>query len=350
MKVQHIGYKLKGFYKIADLALKIISMTKSAKTKSKILDFWRKHNLLATIDAFGVSRSTLYRWNKLYHDEGPTGLNDKSKAPLHKRRRNWNPPIIDYMEDLRTAHPRLGAHKLYRHVAKLCLNKGYECPSVSTISRLIADNKEKMSPQIGSFSKSPRMKVIRNKRKTERRPPGWLPESPGDCLAIDNIVFIHQGMRRYIITCIDIHSRLAFAYASNSISSKTASEFIERVLEVFPAKVKHILSDNGSEFKKNFAALLEKKKIPHWKTFVRRPKMNAVCERFNRTIQEEFLFRKHHLLLEPEKCNEQMTEWLYWYNCERAHHSLGYNTPMEKLTEHFQNNKKSNMLWDHTII
>jgi len=50
-----------------------------------------------------------------------------------------------------------------------------------------------------------------------------------------------------------------------------------------------ILSDNGSEFMKEFESLLQEKGLTHYWTYPRSPKMNAHNERFNRTIQEQFV-------------------------------------------------------------
>ncbi len=62
MRSQHIGHGLKGYYKMANLALKFEIMSKSAKVKSEAITFWSKHGLSATNDAYKVSTSTLHLW------------------------------------------------------------------------------------------------------------------------------------------------------------------------------------------------------------------------------------------------------------------------------------------------
>ena len=42
----------------------------------------------------------------------------------------------------------------------------------------------------------------------------------------------------------------------------------------------------------------------HWHTYPKTPKMNAHVERFNRTLQEEFLDYHEDLLLEPDDLNK----------------------------------------------
>ena len=60
MQYQRINWHIKGLIKIADLAYKSDNMSQSANDKYKILCFWDKHGLQATIDAFEVKKRTLY--------------------------------------------------------------------------------------------------------------------------------------------------------------------------------------------------------------------------------------------------------------------------------------------------
>lgn len=57
---------------------------------------------------------------------------------------------------------------------------------------------------------------------------------------------------------------------------------------IFPYHIEAVLTDNGSEFKRHFAEELERLTLTHWHTYPKTPKMNAHCERFNRTLQDEF--------------------------------------------------------------
>ena len=81
MRNQHIGYRIKGFYKIAFFSNKMEAMMATdAKQKLNALEFWNKHGLNATQDFVGVSRSTLYRWKKRFDEGGVSALRDASKA------------------------------------------------------------------------------------------------------------------------------------------------------------------------------------------------------------------------------------------------------------------------------
>lgn len=57
MQIIRLSYKVKGFVRITDYALRYVRMVSDkAKKKAQILIFWEKHGLSATIDAFGVKR------------------------------------------------------------------------------------------------------------------------------------------------------------------------------------------------------------------------------------------------------------------------------------------------------
>jgi len=80
--------------------------------------------------------------------------------------------------------------------------------------------------------------------------------------------------------------------------------------------------------------------------------MNAYVERFNRSIQEEFInFNIPTLTYEIDIFNRKLIDWLLWYNCKRPHHSLGLLSPLEYIVEKdCFGCEKSNMLWTNTRI
>src|SRR5580698_2776845 len=144
MQYQHIGHKIKGFYHIAKYATRHLAMlSDKAKHKQKVLQFWDKHGLKATLDAFGLSRRTLFLWKKQKHT-GEQALEEKSKRPHHLRSRKWPGVIVKEIQRLREAYPNLGKEKLYSFLKPFCEACQLKCPSSRTIGRLIADNPHKM--------------------------------------------------------------------------------------------------------------------------------------------------------------------------------------------------------------
>jgi transposase InsO family protein len=154
-----------------------------------------------------------------------------------------------------------------------------------------------------------------------RKPKQLKPEYPGHLIALDTIERIVNGCRRYIITFEDVYTRFSFAWATKSHASLAAKEFFDLCLKVFPFAFNflHVLTDNGSEFKKHFTKRLKELHLTHYRTYPKCPKMNTYVERFNRTIQEEFIDYFSYLLADPDKFNQRLIDYLIFYNIDRVH-------------------------------
>ena len=63
------------------------------------------------------------------------------------------------------------------------------------------------------------------------------------------------------------------------------------------------------------------------------PQIDTFIERYNRTIQEEFL--DYHLdeLADINQGNQLLADWNVYYNTKRRHHSLGLKSPIDYLIE-----------------
>jgi transposase len=115
MQVFRLGYGIRGFERLAAYAVRWSRMiATTAKDRMRILAFWEKHGLSATQEAFGVSRSTLFRWQgRLRAGSGMLeALNPRSTRPRTLRRRvaEWPPELLSEIRRLRTAasRPRCG--------------------------------------------------------------------------------------------------------------------------------------------------------------------------------------------------------------------------------------------------
>jgi transposase InsO family protein len=347
VQIRRIGYRIKGFLAVADRGLYWDMICKSAEQRLTVLSFWERHGLTATQEAFGISRRTLYAWQaQLRRGEGkPHTLAPGSTRPQRLRRRSWPLPVIEDIRRLRREHPNLGKEKLHPFVKAFCLRHKLPLPSVRTIGRLIADAPDKMRHAKLRVSRFPQGRVKRSTR--DRKPKGYRPERPGDCIAWDSIERRLNGLKRHLITCTDLASRFGFALGVKHLSSNQALLAWQLHQSLFPAPVRRVLSDNGQEFAKHFHSALKASQILHWHTFPRTPKMNAHCERFNRTVQEEFLDVHEELLFyDLPRFNERLLNWLAWFNAERPHHALGLRTPLDILTAHI--GAQCRMYWPHT--
>jgi hypothetical protein len=325
-------------------------ISEEAKRRAKILTFWKKYGTEATQEAYGVKRRTLFLWQqKLTTGRGALeSLNCGSRAPKKRRRRRYDHRIVDEITRLRDTHPNLGEKKLHPLLKEYCDRIPLPCPKPTTIGRIISDKGGmRMVPVritgTGRVQPYKRPKVLRKPKDIEVKRPGHL-------VALDTIEVTIHGTRRYLITCEDIFSRFAFAFATTSHASKAAEDFFLMWQKVFPYTTTFVLTDNGSEFKKHFAKRLLDLQITHYHTYPRTPRMNAHVERFNRTIQEEFVDFHHGLLLDPSAFNEKLMDWLLFYNTKRVHSAFENKlTPVGYLLQYGQLAAECKTTCGHTV-
>jgi len=244
VQVRWIGYRVKGFLAVADRALCWSMISADAEQRFRILCFWEKHGLVATREAFGVSRRTLYAWRQRLRAGGgkPAACAPLSTRPRHLRQRRWPSALLAELRRLRAQHQNLGKEKLHPFLAAWCRQQDLRCPSVRTIGRLIADAPDKMRHAPRRVSRFAQGRVLRPPRI--RKPKGYRPEGPGDCMALDTIERRKDGLARYLITCIDLASRFSFALAFRTRSSAHAALTLRCAQIVFPAPLQRVLSDN----------------------------------------------------------------------------------------------------------
>ena len=297
-------------------------ISKKALKKARILVFWEKHGTQAALDAFPVKKRTLYHWKSIWEKSGGKieSLNDQSRAPKKKRVRTWPEEIIAEIKRQRFAHPNLGKDKLYPELLEFCQLHNLECPKISTIGRIIKDlGGLRMFPQkVTHFGKIKPLK----RRKKLRKPKDFKVCYPGHLVALDTIEEHLNGVRRYVISFEDIYTRFGFAWSTKSHASLAAKEFFELCLKIFPFPVKFVLTDNGSEFAKHFSKKLKELHMIHFHTYPKTPKMNAHCERFNQTLQDEFIDFHKSELLNPDIFNNKIIDYLVWYNTRRVHYAF----------------------------
>lgn len=303
---------------------------KEVERRVRILSFWQAHGTRAAHDAFGISRRTLYRWQAALRKEqgNLNALDPKSTAPKQRRHRQYPSGFTERVIALRSLHPRLGKEKL----APLLNQEGYTI-SVSFTGRTLGDLKKTgrmPSPVRLSFSgKTGNLteRIVKPKKKL-RRPKGYR------VLEADTVVRFIDGAKRYILTGIDTEKRTAFAGAYTNHGSASASDFLKKCKAVLPDCPSALQTDNGSEFALHFTHTAADLSLTHFHTYPRSPKMNAHVERFNRTLDEEFLQWNRALLRDDVRAfNDKLIDWLLWYNGERPHYALGQISPFRAMMQ-----------------
>ncbi len=194
MHVHHVGYRIKGFYRLAQFGHRWEMTPKDADHRLTILQFFARYGQAATCEAFGVSRRTLYR---------------------------WPPALSQEIRRLRTTYPNLGQAKLPVLLRPWCAQQNLALPSVSTLGRLTARAPDKLRHAPSRLAARDRPKPVARPRKA--RPPKGIRHGPLQVFACDTVVRLQAGLRRYLFTFIDPHTHFAVAFAAATPSSRQAT-------------------------------------------------------------------------------------------------------------------------------
>jgi putative transposase len=301
---------------------KELGLSSAARCRLEWIIWYRTkgvNNASFTARHFGIGRSTFHKWYKRFDETNLRSLESKSRKPKKVRKRQAVPLKDSCVIALRKQYPYWGKMKL-----KVLYEQKYgESITSWYIQRVI--EQYKLYPK----KKKKKLKRAKNayvkKRITELK---QEPDTTGFLLHLDTVVLHLMGTKRYIITAIDHHSRIAYARMYKSHASAPAKDFFERLYFLLDEKISNVHTDNGSEFHKHFDQALTQLNLTHWWSRVRTPKDNPENERFNRTFREEFLnWGNFHP--DPTIFNKKLTDWLVEYNAVRPHQSLNYLTPLK---------------------
>lgn len=133
----------------------------------------------------------------------------------------------------------------------------------------------------------------------------------------------------YLTGIIDVYSRKVLSYRiSNSLSVESCIDTVDDAVSRY-GKPEIINSDQGSQYTSD--AWVKKVRELDMKISMTgrgRCNDNAYIERFWRTAKYEWL--KLRFIPTVEKLKKELANFVIWYNNERPHQSLGYQTPDEK--------------------
>jgi transposase InsO family protein len=155
--------------------------------------------------------------------------------------------------------------------------------------------------------------------------PGYLGSQ--DTFYVGNM----KGVGRiYQQTFVDTYSKVAFAKLYTTKTPIAAADVLnDRVLPFFAehqVSMLRILTDRGTEFcgkveQHDYELYLAVNDIDHTKTKAQSPQTNGICERFHKTILNEFYqvtFRKK-IYTTIEELQSDLDVWINSYNHERTH-------------------------------
>lgn len=163
-------------------------------------------------------------------------------------------------------------------------------------------------------------------KKWHQYPLRPMPEKPGILVEIDSV---HEGPtedRLSAFALIDVHSRWGYAEPTLRATSRHAARFVANARTVAPFPFHTVQTDHGSEFSKWFTKVIEHHGVIHRHSRVRTPTDNAHVERFIQTLQKDCL---HRISKNFRSWQKEIPEFLRYYNTERPHMALQYQTPLQ---------------------
>jgi len=136
--------------------------------------------------------------------------------------------------------------------------------------------------------------------------------------------------RIYMQTFIDTYTRVVHAKLYTQKDALAAADLLnDKVVPWFDQQgipLLRILTDRGTEYcgkqeHHDYELYLAIEDIDHTRTKVKSPQTNGICERFHKTIQEEFFaiaFRKK-VYESIEALQDDLDLWIEYYNNDRTH-------------------------------
>lgn len=294
-------------------------------------------NVSQACRVMGVSRDTFYRVKEAKESGGLEAL-------LHKdrRRSNLKNRVDDAVEQAVLAfaidNPAAGQVRVSNELRKQGM---FVSPTgvrsvwlrhdLQTFKRRLAAL-EKKSAEEGLVLTERQIAALERKREEqlecgeiETAHPGYLGSQ--DTFYVGNM----KGVGRiYQQTFVDTYAKVAFAKLYTTKTPIAAADLLnDRVLPFYQehqVPLLRVLTDRGTEYcgkveQHDYQLYLAVNDIDHTRTKAQSPQTNGICERFHKTILNEFYqvaFRKK-IYTTLESMQEDLDAWIESYNHERTH-------------------------------
>ena len=312
--------------------------TKLIQNKLGLLKLAEKlGNVTEACEVYGYSRDSFYRIKELFETGGTLALKEVSrKKPNYKNR--IEPELEEAVVQIAKAQPALGQLRASNELKKKGLfiaPCGVRCVwqrhDLETFPKRLKALEARMAEETLILTEAQMIALERKKEKKEAtgeietEHPGYL--GAQDTYYVGNI----KGVGRiYQQTFIDTYSKVAMAKLYDRKNAITAADMLnDAVLPFFEEQqlpLLRVLTDRGTEYcgkaeYHEYELYLQIEGIDHSKTKARSPQTNGICERFHRTIQDEFYaiaFRKK-LYTSLEEMQTDLNVWIKQYNNDHTH-------------------------------
>lgn len=326
-------------------------------------------NVSEACKVMGYSRDSFYRFKELYDEYGEAGLQEISRKKPNPKNR-VEPAVEAAVVAMASDYPAYGQLRASNELKKqgifvspggvrsIWLRHGLETfkKRLQALEKQLEAHQSMVltEAQVAALEKSKQEKEAHGEIETEH--PGYL--GAQDTYYVGTI----KGVGRiYQQTFIDTYSKVVFVKLYDRKNALVAADLLnDRVLPFFEQQdvpLLRILTDRGTEYcgsiqHHEYQLYLAIENIDHSRTKARHPQTNGICERFHRTIQDEFYaiaFRKK-LYTSIEQLQTDLDEWIEQYNRERTHtgkYCFG-RTPLQTFreTKHLAQAKQLDTLFE----
>jgi transposase InsO family protein len=290
--------------------------------------------------AMGVSRKCVATWVGRFETEGAAGLEDRSSRPHSCPTRT----LVEVEERIVTVRreERRGQDWIGPEL-------GIPARTVSRVLRRHGvPYLRECDPLTGEVIKASKTTAVRYERDrpgelvhVDVKKVGKIPEGGGWRAG----VIPHGGKSSqhkkarigydYVHSMVDDHSRLAYSEILPDELGPTCAGFLLRAAAYFAtfgiARIEEVITDNhwsyrrSHDFRDAVAVIDAKHRFikPHC------PWQNGKVERFNRTLQVEWAYRRAYLTNTDRTA--ALAPWLELYNTQRRHTALGGLPPISRL-------------------
>lgn len=296
----------------------------AAKFRLHVLDHYFKHGIKSTCHAFSLPRSAVYGWRKLFLSSKRkiVSLVPKSTRPTRTRQMTVDLRLLQFIKSMRLEYGNLSKYKIKPFLDEYA--KENNLPLYGTIKIGVIIKRKKLvfnTKTKRKFKRKPL--VVRLKKSPKEILPGYI--------EMDSVVIQVINHTYYFLTAIDIVTKFAWVKMTTSHSSRQARLALIEFQKNYKHHLRTVQTDNGTEFLGEFDEYLSQIQIKHEFIYLKSPKINGVVERFNRTIQEEFIQRHEDIIFDKPIFTQKLTNYLIWYNTKRPHYSLGQISPYEYM-------------------
>jgi transposase InsO family protein len=259
---------------------------------------------------YGIARPVLSRWWARYQAADLAGLQPTSRRP---HRSPEQTPAGQVQAVLRLRARGLSA-------ARIALATGL---GHGTVQRALERAGQNRLP-----------------RPPKTKPKRYEKQRPGELVHID-IKFLpalRNARYDYEFAAVDDFSREAVVWIGLDQSSTSATTFLEQVVATLPYRIEAILTDNAFAFTMRYAHHADRLtrfeqacaalSIRHYLLRPHAPQSNGKVERFFRTIDDECLNRRPLFTFRAR--SRAVDDFVWFYNHERPHLSLGGMTPVDR--------------------